>query len=225
MKATRRIALLSGLLLITALVHAEPRVQTLLDEFSTINWDQRAQPVVKDQADTAWLTRVRLEHALIGLGKTAVPDLVASLDSPNRHVRALAAFCLGAIGDGAAVPPLIRRLSEDDNGSVRLYAAEALGRLGDPAAQPPLQKAAEDGSRWVVDMAQLATKRLADKTPVDSALQAMAKPAEEFASLAIPVVGSAAPDFDLTTHAGERVRLADFKMKKPVVVIFALANW
>ena len=48
--------------------------------------------------------------------------------------------------------------------------------------------------------------------------------AEEFADLAIPSVGAPAPDFDLLTRTGERVRLADFRMRKPVVVIFAVAN-
>jgi len=220
-----RLVLVMALISTATMLRAAPEAQALLDEFSAVDWGPRAQPLVKDLADTAWLTRVRIEHALIGRGPAAVADLIAALDNPNPHVRALAAFCLGAIGDGVSTQPLILRLSEDDNAAVRWHAAEALGRLGDPVAAPALDHAATGGSRWVADMAKLARQRIDDKAPADGALQAMARPAEAFANLAIPAVGAPAPDFDLLTHTGERVRLADFRMKKPVVAIFALANW
>jgi HEAT repeat protein len=220
-----QVVLPAVLLLVATSLQAAPEVQALLDEFSAVNWHERARPQVGNLDDTGWLTRVRIEHALIRQGAAAVLDLVTALDRPNPHVRALAAFCLGAIGDESAIEPLIGHLSADSSATARVHIAEALGRLADPRALPGLEQAAGGGMRWLRDVALLARQRIEDRAPAGNALQTMARPAEEFAGLTIPAVGAQAPDFDLLTHAGERVRLADFRMKKPVVVISALANW
>ncbi len=40
-----------------------------------------------------------------------------------------------------------------------------------------------------------------------------------------PAVGDAAPDFELSSHAGERIKLSDFRGRKNVVLaFFVLAN-
>ena len=84
-------SVLIALVLTSATLYAEPQVQALLVEFTAVNWDLQARAMVGDLADNAWLTRVRAEHALVGMGGEAVSDLIAALDSPNRHLRALVA--------------------------------------------------------------------------------------------------------------------------------------
>lgn len=61
-------------------------------------------------------------------------------------VRATAAKALGRVGDPAAVPALIKALT--DGTQVRAHAARALGAIGDPAAVPALTKVLTDEHWW-----------------------------------------------------------------------------
>ena len=86
--------------------------------------------------DTRWL-------AIRGLGRLkfhdAAPFLSHSLNSDSSYVRANAAFALGEIRDGSAVPALIGILkSEPDNGVIE-QTALALQTLGAKAAVPALK--------------------------------------------------------------------------------------
>jgi CheY-like chemotaxis protein len=73
-------------------------------------------------------------HALIvrNLGKldgTAVPALLAVLDSPNSRLVADAADALGRIGDARAIPPLMALAGAAEPSHVRTLAREAIARL------------------------------------------------------------------------------------------------
>src|SRR5688500_12614458 len=63
---------------------------------------------------------------------------------PDPSVRAQAARTLGALGDPAAIDPLIAALEDAD--PVRLAAAAALGRLGDRRAAPALLREIQHAS-------------------------------------------------------------------------------
>ncbi len=214
-----------GLLAASARANRTPTVAQLLGEFRAVDWTSRAKMAKPDPADEAWRVRVRTEHALIRLGDRAVPHLIAALGDSDRHVRGLAAFCLGAIGNSAAVSPLRERLRRDSDPTVRVYAAEALGRLGDPKAADTLTAALEDKNRNVVFAAKTARERLLNGPPCGSTVRDAARAAEDFQRLATPTVGDAAPEIDLTSSDGERVRLSSFKGRQPVVVLFQLADW
>ncbi|HVU49704.1 MAG TPA: HEAT repeat domain-containing protein [Polyangia bacterium] len=68
-----------------------------------------------------------------------VEDLTKALmEDPNYKVRVQAALVLGRLGDHAAVPSLVKALS-DQNKTVRAIAAQALGQLADPGAADPLR--------------------------------------------------------------------------------------
>ncbi len=79
---------------------------------------------------------------LVGGGARAgvsVEDLCrAVIDDPSYKVRVSAALTLGRVGGPAAVPALIKALS-DQNNSVRGIAAQSLGKIGDPSASEPLR--------------------------------------------------------------------------------------
>jgi HEAT repeat protein len=70
--------------------------------------------------------------------------LQTALDDDEAAVRAEACASLGALGDRAAVPGLVRRL-DDGHAAVRQAAAIALGTLRDPAAFAPLVTALREG--------------------------------------------------------------------------------
>jgi HEAT repeat protein len=195
-----------------------------LQQFRAVDWDSRATMRKSDPADQAWRTRVRTEHALVHLGPDAVPALVAGVNEPNRHVRALAALCLGAIGDQTARVPLSDRLQHDPDPTVRLYAAEALGRLGDPEALEVLATATKDANGNVALSARLARDRLENGPAPGTTLRGAARSADEVDRLSTPQIGQAAPEIALLSSDGQQVRLSSFR-GQPVVVLFQLADW
>ena len=68
-----------------------------------------------------------------------VEDLCkAVVEDPNYKIRVQAALVLGKVADPAAVPALVKALS-DQNATVRGIAAAALGQIGDAAATDPLR--------------------------------------------------------------------------------------
>jgi HEAT repeat protein len=70
-----------------------------------------------------------------------VPGLIALLADTDPLTRSAAAQGLGALGDRAAVGPLIGCFNAHDDG-LRVSAANALARIGDDAAVPALHEVA-----------------------------------------------------------------------------------
>ena len=69
----------------------------------------------------------------------SVEDLCrAVVEDPSYKVRVSAALTLGKVGGSAAVPSLIKALS-DQNNSVRGIAAQSLGKIGEGSASDPLR--------------------------------------------------------------------------------------
>jgi hypothetical protein len=69
----------------------------------------------------------------------SVEDLCrAVVEDPSYKVRVSAALTLGKVGGAAAVPALLKALS-DQNNSVRGIAAQSLGKIGDSRASDPLR--------------------------------------------------------------------------------------
>lgn len=113
-------------------------------------------------------------HADASMLPTAVPHLAEVLrGDPVRGVRLAAAYSLGAIGDGRAVPVLIDVLgaSGSDRG-LQLVIAKALGKLGDPSAVPVLVNMLCHGESRCVSVA--AAKAL-ERISMEEALAAVNK--------------------------------------------------
>jgi hypothetical protein len=95
------------------------------------------------------VTRTRLALLLLLVmavlaGRVAASDVrvqdlcKAVVDDPNYKIRVQAALVLGKVRDPAAVPALIKALT-DQNATVRGIAAGALGDIGDPLAADALR--------------------------------------------------------------------------------------
>ncbi len=141
-----------------------PTATELLDAFRVIDWDSRAKMAKPDPAEDAWRLRIRTQHALVGMAPAPVDELIAALTDENRHVRGLAAQCLGCIGELAALEPL-KSAAADPDGMVRVYVVEALGRLGDESALDVLTAAENGEDRNVAYAAHVAKERLVDAPP------------------------------------------------------------
>ncbi len=77
------------------------RIKRLIDSFA----DQ--EPPLWMQG-TPLLADTEATESLVRMGRTAVPALVNALDAQNPKIVMYAAFCLGLIGDRAALPALER---------------------------------------------------------------------------------------------------------------------
>lgn len=71
------------------------------------------------------------------------------------------AYCLGQMGDAAALPTLSAVLENAaENPMVRHEAGEAMGAIGDPAALPVLTRLSSDPVQEVAETCQLAVQRI-----------------------------------------------------------------
>lgn len=211
--------------MVLAAASADSDVESLLERFRAVDWNKREVGQNKDLADNAWKVRIEVEHELIALGKSAVPKLIETCRDSNQHVRLLAAYVLGCLNDRSAIPALMQIVSSDSYAPARLAAVEALGRLGAKEALSLVQAATEDKSSYVRNAAAWALPRVMKGEEVGDALQKIAKSNFDKSQIATAVVGKAAPDFSLMADTGETVRLSDFRGKKPVVLVFMLADW
>jgi HEAT repeat protein len=106
--------------------------------------------------------------------KAALPYLTDVLADADWQVRRRAAEALGAIGDRAAVDPLVEVLSDrDEEWSIRTAAARSLGRLGDARAVEALATVLNDMNAHVRHMAVVALGQIGTAEtiePLESAL-------------------------------------------------------
>jgi hypothetical protein len=98
-------------------------------------WDGKTiADTIEDLSFHDWAVRREAIRRIVGAGPWIVPFLQVALKNPDPDNRQEVAYCLGRIGDPAAVPSLVEILKGDPPYGVIVYVAEALGRIGDPAA-------------------------------------------------------------------------------------------
>lgn len=238
---SRRSGTRSGLLMLLAVIcslassatWADPPLRendgatarSLLDRFAAIDWNVRAsmskQPT---QDDAAWKTRLEVESKLVALGPDAVPILIQALTNSNRHVRALASAVLGERGEKSAVESLRSIVSGDKDATARLYAAEALGRIGTKTVRDTLEKARSSDENTNVRYAAEQALIHLNSEGAGNLLRNMASTFNPD-RMALAKVDSPAPDLALENEEGQNIRLSEFRGRKPVLVLFQLADW
>ncbi|MBI4624754.1 MAG: HEAT repeat domain-containing protein [Verrucomicrobia bacterium] len=184
--------------------------------------DQRG---VANLADDDWRVRTLAVRDLIRLGPPSAPALIRALNDPNPHLRQVSAMVLGILQIAASAAPLAARLESDDDWVVRSQAAVALGQIGEASLLLALKKGlASDPSRDVQHQCELAIY----------ALERGIHPSPEFAAAYAALdesrfdqvrVGATAPDFALPDTEGRVWRLADFRGKSDVLLIWVFADW
>ncbi len=188
----------------------------LIESYTALDLDEKAQgerpEVVFDDASK---DRICLEHRLVACGKAAVKPLVTALASENRHVRAMAAEVLGAIGDKTAAPALAAAAKGSD-ATTRIYAIQSLAWL--KSGKDVIDAAAKDSDANVAFVAKRAQEQLAAAPRVHEAFSGVDREKMDSAE-----VGKPAPDFSLPTADGKTWKLSE--QKGIVVLLFQLADW
>jgi len=108
-------------------------------------------------------------QALIEIGPSAVPRLLALLGQDEPAIRAWAAELVGLVGDAGDAPLLLGCL-QDTSAAVRERAARALGRLGADEAAGLLRETLSDRVPAVRAAAAYALGRLLDREAVEPLL-------------------------------------------------------
>ncbi len=180
---------------------------------------------VANLADEDWRVRTLAVRDLVRLGSSAAPKLSRMLDDPNPHVRQVSAMVLGVLRITAARAQLADRLEHDEDWVVRSQAAVALGQIGDASFLPMLKTAlATDTSRDVQHQCELAIYALEHGIHPSPELPAAYEALDERGFDQVRV-GAPAPDFSLPDTEGRVWRLADFRGKSDVLLIWVFADW
>lgn len=177
------------------------------------------QPYLRALDDQGWKARMLGLQRLVRSGEAAVEPLIGALGSEQADLRVFAAQTLGFLAQHTPVEPLIAALESDPRPSVRLYAADAIGMRGSASEHAELleRRASLETDRDVRMHIGYALERndaALDPAVIDALL------AWDPLRLDSARVGEPAPDFELDGFDGERVRLANFVGKGPVVLVF-----
>jgi len=180
---------------------------------------------VASLSDKDWLVRTLAVRDLVRLNAPAIPALTSALNDTNPHVRQVATMVLGVLQATNAVPALEHLLAQDSEPVVRSQAAIALGQIGQPSSLAALKAALSgDKARDVQHQAELAVYA------IEHGIRPTPEVAASYAHLdetrfGRVQVGQPASDFQLSDTEGKTWRLADFRGKKPVILIWIFADW
>jgi len=180
---------------------------------------------VASLSDKDWLVRTLAVRDLVRLNAPAIPALTSALNDTNPHVRQVATMVLGVLQATNAVPALEHLLAQDSEPVVRSQAAIALGQIGQPSSLAALKAALSgDKARDVQHQAELAVYAIEHGIRPTPELAASYAHLDETRFGRVQV-GQPASDFQLPDTEGKTWRLADFRGKKPVILIWIFADW
>ncbi len=167
-----------------------------------------------DEGDPGWKVRMESLVRLAKVGPDTVPALVEALTSGSPTTREFSAQALVMFNDPRARPAL-KKAVDDPKSTVRIYAIRALRMMGPLEPTDEWEKLRSDSDRGVRSTVAVALDCKDDPHP-----EAVRKSWAEYdlTKLDSARVGQLAPDFTLTAHSGETIRLSDFRGKKDVVL-------
>lgn len=172
--------------------------------------------------DQGWKARMTAMQALVRGGSDSAELLLKTLRDGKLPERILAAQTLGFLGERTAGDALLKAAESDADGAVRLYAADSLGMLGAADYRQSLERLVQrETNRDAKRHLSYAVDRSA--SALDASFVELLKRWDSRQSDSASV-GKAAPDFELPSLSGDRVRLSDFRGKSAVVLVFVYGD-
>ena len=199
-------------------VEARKSVAELLDRYDA-DWKTLPDTEhIRAIDDVGWKTRMSVLRDLVRMGRDGVTDLIGALESDCAERRLLAAQALGFLGDSRAKNPLALRVEKDQFAPVRVQAVDSLGTIGgSPPASLARRIESADRNTDVQFHIRFAAER--NFAPIDpNVIETLKR--YDIKQMDSAAIDRPAPDFTLTDVLGETYRLADFRGKKSVVLIF-----
>ncbi|MBI3837335.1 MAG: HEAT repeat domain-containing protein [Planctomycetia bacterium] len=172
--------------------------------------------------DDGWKARMTAFQSAVQFGERAVEPVRQLLRDEDASKRALAAQVLGYLPARTAREELLRTAREDAEPAVRLYAIDSLGMLGTDGLNVDWKALADqqknrDAKRHVTYASERANNLIA-KEVIDQLTSWNAS------QMDTAQVGQPAPDFELSSVSGEKVRLSNFRGKSAVVLVFVYGD-
>lgn len=213
--------------LFSGMAHAEsPQPAKLLSEFAELDrsgaWVKN-RGYMRSKQDSTWKVRMRTFQSLVREGNASVPPLLNALKHGDTETRILAAQTLGYLAPNVPRDALLDAATSDSEPAVRLYAIDSLGMQGGRNVSGELERLQQneknrDVKKHIGYALERGTQGLVanvveDLLGWDAATMDSAK------------VGEPAPEFTLATVDGkQRIRLADFRDKQAVVLVFVYGD-
>ncbi len=189
------------------------------------NWDEKdwnkpsaAFGYLRPLDDQGWQARMLALRGLVASGDSAVAPLAGAAKDGDVATRILALQALGYLAPHAPRDVLLAAAQNDASAAARLYAVDSLGMQGgtDPSdSLAPLLKSERNRDvRMHVGYVNERKDKGLDPRVVKSLVEWDPK------TMNSAIVGEPAPDFELETISGQKIRLSDFRGKKSVVLVF-----
>ncbi len=168
--------------------------------------------------DAGWKSRMQALQGLVRAGDAAVPVLLEALRAEDVAQRILASQALGYLAPRAPAERLIEALRGEPHAAVRLYLVDAIGMHGEGAGHVDwdafLEREKDRDVRRHVSYVREREGRAVEPWIVEQLTS------WDPSDISTAVVDQPAPDFEVTSAQGERVKLSDYRGRSAVVLVF-----
>lgn len=168
--------------------------------------------------DPGWKARMLALHAIVKAGADAVKPMRQMLRSGSGPERALAAQALGYLPAKAAREELIEAAIGDERDVVRLYAIDSLGMLGENGVSVDWESIGKRQKNRDVKRHLAYAEQRAGKPVEPAIVETLAN--WDATKMDTARVGQPAPDFELSSVDGQKVRLSDYRGRQAIVLVF-----
>ncbi|OGW62633.1 MAG: hypothetical protein A2V83_10165 [Nitrospirae bacterium RBG_16_64_22] len=177
--------------------------------------DRAGESLIRILAEDSEARQPALRMLLVLREPRAIEALVSLL--PDASVEDDLVSALAAFGP-AAVPPLLRSLT-DDNDQVRRAAARALGAGGDRTAVPPLMERLKDGNGHVRQQAARALGRIGDASTVSGIMPLLGDPFPDVQDAAVEALSTLLSPDDVAVLDAELSSSLPVRRRNAVAVL------